>query len=126
MVDYSRSHLAETGDNLHFGLACHQARADGIEKVDILPVCDDVSLARSKGAVVGRRTLAATILGVTFYGLVPSFWRLFLFSSFQKLSALLQQPTSLVTLSLSSARPSPEPSFECSTIATFQDGPNTP
>ena len=122
MVDYSSSHLrlaADMGDNLHFGLACQQARADGIENVDILPVCHDVPVARSK-AVVGRRALAGTILGMTFYGFVASFWRLFLFSSFQKLFALLQKPTGLVvTLSLNSARPSPEPSFQYSTIATL-------
>jgi dihydroxyacetone kinase len=58
---------SDTGDNLHFGLACQQARADGIENVDILPVCDDVSVARSKGALVGRRALAGTILGMTVY-----------------------------------------------------------
>jgi len=52
---------------LHFGLACQQARADGIENVDILPVCDDVSVARSKGALVGRRALAGTILGMSTY-----------------------------------------------------------
>ncbi|KDR72886.1 hypothetical protein GALMADRAFT_252217 [Galerina marginata CBS 339.88] len=51
-----------TGDNLHFGLACQQARADGIQNVDILPVGDDVSVGRSKGALVGRRALAGTIL----------------------------------------------------------------
>jgi len=33
----------DTGDNLHFGLGCQQARA---ENVDMLPVCDDVSVAR--------------------------------------------------------------------------------
>jgi len=75
MVDYSSLHLhlaADTGDNLHFGLACQQARADGIENVDIPSVCDDVPVARSKGAD-GRRALASTILGMTFYGFVVSF-----------------------------------------------------
>ena len=38
---------------------------DGIENVDILPVCDYLSVARSKGALVGRRALAGTILGMT-------------------------------------------------------------
>ncbi|KAH8826708.1 Dak1 domain-containing protein [Flagelloscypha sp. PMI_526] len=51
-----------TGDNLHFGLACQQARADGNPNVAILPVCDDVSVGRTKGALVGRRALAGTIL----------------------------------------------------------------
>ena len=55
--------LPDTGDNLHFGLACQQARADGLQNVDILPVGDDVSVGRSKGALVGRRALAGTILG---------------------------------------------------------------
>ena len=75
MVDYSSLHLhlaADPGDNLHFGLACRQARADGIENVDIPSVCDDVPVARSKGAD-GRRALASTILGMTFYGFVVSF-----------------------------------------------------
>ena len=64
---------SDTGDNLHFGLACQQARADGIENVDILPVCDDVSVGRSKGALVGRRALAGTILGMTTCSFTPSF-----------------------------------------------------
>ncbi|KAG7442219.1 dihydroxyacetone kinase [Guyanagaster necrorhizus] len=51
-----------TGDNLHFGLACQQARANGIDNVAILPVCDDVSVGRTKGALVGRRAMAGTIL----------------------------------------------------------------
>ncbi|KAF8151786.1 Dak1 domain-containing protein [Crassisporium funariophilum] len=57
-----------TGDNLHFGLACQQARADGISNVDILPVGDDVSVGRTKGALVGRRALAGTILVCKFLG----------------------------------------------------------
>ncbi|KAJ7641469.1 Dak1 domain-containing protein [Roridomyces roridus] len=51
-----------TGDNLHFGLACQQARANGLEKIAILPVGDDVSVGRTKGALVGRRAMAGTIL----------------------------------------------------------------
>ena len=54
----------DTGDNLHFGLAANQARADGIPNVGILPVGDDVSVGRTKGALVGRRALACTILGM--------------------------------------------------------------
>ncbi len=38
-----------TGDNLHFGLACQQARANGIDNIAILPVCDDVSVGRDEG-----------------------------------------------------------------------------
>ena len=53
----------DTGDNLHFGLACQQARADGAQNVDILPVGDDFSVGRTKGALVGRRALAGTIFG---------------------------------------------------------------
>ncbi|KIY44664.1 dihydroxyacetone kinase [Fistulina hepatica ATCC 64428] len=51
-----------TGDNLHFGLACQQARADGISNIAILPVGDDVSVGRTKGALVGRRAMAGTML----------------------------------------------------------------
>ncbi|KAK1222254.1 hypothetical protein PQX77_014887 [Marasmius sp. AFHP31] len=51
-----------TGDNLHFGLAAQQARASGVENIAILPVGDDVSVGRTKGALVGRRALAGTIL----------------------------------------------------------------
>ncbi|THU79797.1 Dak1-domain-containing protein [Dendrothele bispora CBS 962.96] len=51
-----------TGDNLHFGLACQQARADGIQNIAILPVGDDVSVGRTKGALVGRRAMAGTML----------------------------------------------------------------
>ncbi|KAH8826715.1 hypothetical protein DL96DRAFT_1801441 [Flagelloscypha sp. PMI_526] len=46
-----------TRDNLHFGLACQQACADGNPNVAILPICDDVSVGRTKGALVGRRAL---------------------------------------------------------------------
>ena len=35
--------VADAGDSLYFGLACQQARADGIENANILPVGDDVS-----------------------------------------------------------------------------------
>ena len=66
---------SDTGDNLHFGHACQQARADGIENVDILPVCDDVSVARLKGALVGRPALAGTILGVTAYSILAALLR---------------------------------------------------
>jgi hypothetical protein len=117
---------------LHFGLACQQARADGIENVDILPVCDDVSVARSKGALVGRRVLAGTTLGMSIYfilcRIVLSFFSSCFFK-FQKLSALLQKLTGLSTLSSNLAKPSPEPSLRLlahSTIAMFQDAPNTP
>ncbi|KAK7036706.1 hypothetical protein VNI00_011371 [Paramarasmius palmivorus] len=51
-----------TGDNLHFGLAAQQARASGVENIAILPVGDDVSVGRTKGALVGRRALAGVIL----------------------------------------------------------------
>ncbi|KAJ7675427.1 hypothetical protein B0H17DRAFT_1080731 [Mycena rosella] len=46
-----------TGDNLHFGLACQQARANGLSNIAILPVGDDVSVGRTKGALVGRRAM---------------------------------------------------------------------
>ncbi|KAG5652494.1 hypothetical protein H0H81_004851 [Sphagnurus paluster] len=51
-----------TGDKLHFGLACQQARADGYKNIDILPVGDDVSVGRTQGALVGRRAMAGTVL----------------------------------------------------------------
>ena len=51
-----------TGDNLHFGLACQQARADG-HRVEVVPVCDDVSVGRKAGGLVGRRAVAGTMLG---------------------------------------------------------------
>ncbi|KAK7446302.1 hypothetical protein VKT23_014508 [Stygiomarasmius scandens] len=51
-----------TGDNLHFGLACQQARADGIQNIAILPVGDDVSVGKTQGALVGRRAMAGTML----------------------------------------------------------------
>jgi dihydroxyacetone kinase len=76
MVDYSSLHLrlsVDTSNNLHFGLACQQARADGLGNVNILPVCDDVSMARSEGVLAGRRALAGTILGITFHGFVAWF-----------------------------------------------------
>lgn len=56
--------LEDTGDNLHFGLAAQQARADGLLNIGILPVGDDVSVGRTKGKLVGRRALAGTILGM--------------------------------------------------------------
>ncbi|KAJ1553578.1 hypothetical protein HK405_007504 [Cladochytrium tenue] len=51
-----------TGDNLHFGLACQQARAAGIPNVGIVLVTDDVAVTRSKGELVGRRALAGCIV----------------------------------------------------------------
>lgn len=57
------NHQNYTGDNLHFGLAAQQARADGIKNIDILPVTDDVSVGRKGGGLVGRRALAGTVLG---------------------------------------------------------------
>lgn len=53
-----------TGDNLHFGLAAQQARANGVRNIDILPVTDDVSVGRKGGGLVGRRALAGTVLGM--------------------------------------------------------------
>ncbi|KAK7959331.1 uncharacterized protein PG986_004185 [Apiospora aurea] len=45
-----------TGDKLHFGLAAERAKADGTcRNVAVIPLTDDVSLGRSKSAVVGRR-----------------------------------------------------------------------
>lgn len=54
-----------TGDNLHFGLAMQQARADGMQNVEMIPVGDDCSVGRKAGGLVGRRALAGTILGLS-------------------------------------------------------------
>ena len=89
------------------------------KNVGILPVCDHVSVARSKGALVGRHALAGTILGMTpwrhrfisdRFSLFLLFFILFFFK-FPKLSALLQKLAGLSTLSSNLAKPSPEPSL---------------
>ncbi|KAK6836042.1 dihydroxyacetone kinase [Apiospora arundinis] len=52
-----------TGDNLHFGLAAERAKADGTCKnIAVIPLTDDVSLGRSKSAVVGRRGMPGHII----------------------------------------------------------------
>ncbi|KAI9353208.1 Dak1-domain-containing protein [Zopfochytrium polystomum] len=51
-----------TGDNLHFGLACQQARASGIDNIAMVMVTDDVAVTRSRGELVGRRALAGCIV----------------------------------------------------------------
>ncbi|KAF9039619.1 Dak1-domain-containing protein [Hymenopellis radicata] len=45
-----------------------QARANGIDNIAILPICDDVSVGRTKGALVGRRAMAGTILACKLLG----------------------------------------------------------
>jgi len=49
-----------TGDRLNFGLALSQASLEGIP-TEMVIVCDDVALPRSKG-VTGRRGVAGTVL----------------------------------------------------------------
>ncbi|KAK8124060.1 hypothetical protein PG999_003978, partial [Apiospora kogelbergensis] len=52
-----------TGDKLHFGLAAERAKADGTcRNVAVIPLTDDVSLGRSKSAVVGRRGMPGHII----------------------------------------------------------------
>ncbi|KAK8054522.1 hypothetical protein PG994_009589 [Apiospora phragmitis] len=52
-----------TGDKLHFGLAAERAKADGTCKnIAVIPLTDDVSLGRSKSAVVGRRGMPGHII----------------------------------------------------------------
>ncbi|KAK8001293.1 hypothetical protein PG991_013515 [Apiospora marii] len=52
-----------TGDKLHFGLAAERAKADGTCKnIAVVPLTDDVSLGRSKSAVVGRRGMPGHII----------------------------------------------------------------
>ncbi|KAK9374425.1 Dak1 domain-containing protein [Lipomyces chichibuensis] len=50
-----------TGDVMHFGLAAERAKASGID-VEVVIVGDDVAVGRTKGALVGRRALAGTVL----------------------------------------------------------------
>ncbi|KAL0572138.1 hypothetical protein V5O48_009816 [Marasmius crinis-equi] len=80
-----------TGDNLHFGLAAQQARASGVENIAILPVGDDVSVGRTKGALVGRRALAGTILVCKILGAASE-----LSLSFQSVLRLGQTVTSSI------------------------------
>ncbi|KAL3484998.1 Dak1-domain-containing protein [Aspergillus germanicus] len=51
-----------TGDKLNFALAVEQFKANTGRNVHIVLVGDDVSVPRSRGAFVGRRGLAGTIL----------------------------------------------------------------
>lgn len=50
-----------TGDVIHFGLAAERAKAEGMD-VELVAVGDDVSVGKKRGALVGRRGLAATVL----------------------------------------------------------------
>ncbi|CCK70658.1 dihydroxyacetone kinase KNAG_0E04050 [Huiozyma naganishii CBS 8797] len=50
-----------TGDVLHFGLSAERARSLGID-CQVVTVGDDVAVGREKGAMVGRRALAGTVL----------------------------------------------------------------
>lgn len=67
-----------TGDKLHFGLAAERAKADGTcRNVAVIPLTDDVSLGRSKSAVVGRRGMPGHIIR-TFIPQMPTIpeeWR---------------------------------------------------
>lgn len=52
-----------TGDKLHFGLAAERAKASGLSKnVAVIPLTDDVSLGRTKSAVVGRRGMPGHVV----------------------------------------------------------------
>ncbi|KAL3442307.1 Dak1-domain-containing protein [Aspergillus insuetus] len=51
-----------TGDKLNFALAVEQFKANTGRNVHIVLVGDDVSVPRSRGAFVGRRGLAGTVL----------------------------------------------------------------
>ncbi|KAK6085984.1 dihydroxyacetone kinase [Seiridium cupressi] len=58
-----------TGDKLHFGLAAERAKADGsCKKVAVVPLTDDVSLGRSKSAVVGRRGMPGHVIPMKIVG----------------------------------------------------------
>lgn len=50
-----------TGDVLNFALAVERARAQG-KDIEAVTVADDVAVGREKGALVGRRGLAGTVL----------------------------------------------------------------
>lgn len=51
-----------TGDQLHFGLAREKAAGSGM-KVGTVSATDDVALGRKKSQLVGRRGLAANLVG---------------------------------------------------------------
>lgn len=52
-----------TGDNLHFGLAKEKATAMG-HNVGVCRMTDDVALGRRQSETLGRRGLAANVIGV--------------------------------------------------------------
>ena len=54
-----------TGDQLHFGLAREKAAGMGY-KIAVLAAIDDVALGREKSKLVGRRGLAANLIGSCF------------------------------------------------------------
>ncbi|OZJ04492.1 hypothetical protein BZG36_02667 [Bifiguratus adelaidae] len=62
-----------TGDNLHFGLACQKARADGIENIGMIVVADDVAVEQKPGSMVGRRALSGIILVCKILGAASEF-----------------------------------------------------
>jgi len=53
-----------TGDQLHFGLAREKAAGAGI-RVGTISATDDVALGRKKSQLVGRRGLAANLIGIS-------------------------------------------------------------
>ncbi|KAF7515746.1 hypothetical protein G7054_g14428 [Neopestalotiopsis clavispora] len=58
-----------TGDKLHFGLAAERAKASGLSKnVAVIPLTDDVSLGRTKSAVVGRRGMPGHVVPMKIVG----------------------------------------------------------
>ncbi|ETS84674.1 hypothetical protein PFICI_02699 [Pestalotiopsis fici W106-1] len=58
-----------TGDKLHFGLAAERAKAEGLCKnVAVIPLTDDVSLGRTKSAVVGRRGMPGHVVPMKIVG----------------------------------------------------------
>ncbi|CCE83124.1 Piso0_003696 [Millerozyma farinosa CBS 7064] len=57
-----------TGDNLYFGMAAQDLISRFGDKVRLLRTTDDVSIGRTSGELVGRRTLAGCIFAIKLLG----------------------------------------------------------
>jgi triose/dihydroxyacetone kinase / FAD-AMP lyase (cyclizing) len=63
-----------TGDQLHFGLAREKAAGMGY-KIGVIAATDDVALGRQKSKLVGRRGLAANLIGKSHHGVQVGYKR---------------------------------------------------
>ncbi|OGE47613.1 hypothetical protein PENARI_c040G10714 [Penicillium arizonense] len=88
-----------TGDKLHFGMAVEKARANGV-RTELLVVCDDVGVGRSKAGRIGRRGLAGTLLVQKVAGAAAAAGRSASFEEVYKTASLAAENVATVGASL--------------------------